>query len=79
MQAYILELARWGRFISIVGFIGVGLMVIGALFAGAFIASTVSSLGSASPFGSGGGIGITIGYLLVALLYFFPVYYFKLY
>jgi hypothetical protein len=75
IQAYILEIARWGRFIGIVGFIGIGLMVIIALFAGAMMASAMSTLGQASPFAGAGGIGVTVLYLLVALLYFFPVYY----
>jgi hypothetical protein len=75
IRDYILEIARWARFIGIVGFIGIGLMVIIALFAGAMMASAMSTLGQASPFAGAGGIGVTVLYLLVALFYFFPVYY----
>jgi hypothetical protein len=70
---FLREAAKWTGFLAIIGFIGIGLMVIGALFFGTILAS----LGGAGA-GLGGAVGggfITVIYLLVAALYFFPVYY----
>lgn len=53
--------------ISILGFIGLGFMVIAAFF--------IMVAGAASPFGAAGAVGMGIGYLVIALLYFFPIYY----
>jgi len=71
---FLKETAKWTGFLSIIGFIGIGLMVIGALFFGSMIAS-LSSMGSSGIDGAVGGSFITILYLLFAVLYFFPVYY----
>jgi len=72
---FLKETAKWCSFLSIIGFIGIGLMVIGALFFGAMLAS-LSSMGASNGFDTavGGGF-ITVLYLLMAVLYFFPVYY----
>lgn len=61
------EAAKWAYFLSIVGFIGLGLMVLGGLvvmFAGAAVPGMSSQMGV---FG--------IVYLIMAALYFFPTYY----
>lgn len=66
-KSFILETAKWAKFLSIVGFVFLGFMVLGAFFM--FVAgSTIPGLGA-----SGAGIGIV--YLLMAVLYFFPTYY----
>lgn len=61
------EAAKWAYFLSIVGFVGLGLMLLGglvAMFAGAAIP------------GASGQMGIFgIIYLIMAALYFFPTYY----
>lgn len=71
------ESAKWCMFLAIVGFIGIGLMVI----AGAFMSILMSSV---DPYGGGmggmnplAGMGGVIGlvYIGMAVLYFFPVYY----
>jgi hypothetical protein len=65
--------ARWARFLAIVGYIGIGLLVIGALFAimaGASFSGRTRMYGPAVPFGL-----IGFGYLVMAVLYFFPVHY----
>lgn len=61
-----LETAKWGKFLSIVGFIMSGIIVLGGLtFAG-------GAFGDLYP-GIGGGVGIF--YVLIALLYIFPSLY----
>jgi hypothetical protein len=72
------ESAKWCMFLAIVGFIFIGLMVI----AGAFMAVALSAIPN-DPYG--GGMGMNpfsafknyIGgiYIVLAVIYFFPVYY----
>jgi len=60
------ETAKWANFLAIVGFVMLGLIVVGALFMfGA----------GASAFGGGSIIAVGFGYILMAVLYFFPTYY----
>ena len=68
-SGYLSETGKWGKFLAILGFCLIGLMVIGGLFAGTLI----SSMGGGElPYPS---FLITIFYFLGGLLYFFPVYY----
>lgn len=62
---YLKETAKWTNFLSVVGFVMIGLMVIGAFMAMA-VGSSFSGPGAAA-----GGLA----YLLMALLYFFPILY----
>ncbi|MGE5106582.1 MAG: DUF5362 family protein [Sphingobacteriales bacterium] len=71
-QAYLMETAKWGKFLGIMGFIGCGLLVIVAIFMGSTFASLRSQFGGMG--GMSGGV-ITIFYLLFAMLYFFPCFY----
>jgi hypothetical protein len=65
---YLRETGSWGNFLAIVGFIGVGLIVLLALFA-----SSVFALMGAN---AGIPVGLISGiYLCIAALYFFPVLY----
>lgn len=74
MKGYILEIAKWAKFLSIIGFVGIGLMVLAALammVAGATL-SSFSSDYSRNPVGAG---VIGVIYIIMAVLYFFPVLY----
>ena len=66
-KSFILETAKWAKFLAIVGFVFIGLMVLGALF--------MLIAGASLPGMGGAGAGVGILYLLMALLYFFPTYY----
>lgn len=69
-KAYLLETARWGKFLGIMGFIFTGLMIVFALLmfaVGGMASSASSSFGGVL----GGGLLGTI-YLVVAIIYFFP-------
>jgi len=77
--SYLGETARWAKFLSIVGFVVCGIMILFALFFGS-IMSTFSKLGSgsdsfSSAMGAGYSYGLTVVYLIIALLYFFPCLY----
>jgi hypothetical protein len=67
---FLKETAKWANFLAIMGFIGIGLIVILAFFMGAVL----SSLPNANLLPITGPI-MTVVYLLMAALYFFPVLY----
>jgi hypothetical protein len=71
-QAYLGESARWGKFLSIVGFIMCGLMVIVALFAGRYMANSLRGVEGMAEFSGG---AFTAAYLIVAAIWFFPCLY----
>ena len=76
IKNYLAEAARWARFIGIVGYVFVGLLVIGAFFAGAFMnfmAQKAPQQTGENPFSSGVfSIVMGVYFLLIALIYYFP-------
>ena len=70
-KSFLKETAKWTKFLSIMGFIGIGLMVIFSFFAGTIL----QNLPNAQPIPMDMGLTLTITYLVIAVLYFFPVYY----
>ncbi len=68
---YLVQTAKWARFLAIVGFVMVGFLVIVAFFAGAFLAA-LDSDEELSAIGTG---SLTALYLVLAIVYFFPVWY----
>ncbi|HEY0677384.1 MAG TPA: DUF5362 family protein [Chitinophagaceae bacterium] len=75
--SYLSEAARWGKFLSIVGFIMCALIVLVGIFAGSIMATAFGSMsgGDAAGLTGGMGVGMAIVYVLLALLYFFPCLY----
>lgn len=73
VSMYLRETSKWAKFLSILGFIGCGLLVLVAIFAGTFMAQTMSALGGEAS--TIGGAAMTITYILMALVYFFPCLY----
>ena len=71
---FLKETAKWAYFLSIIGFIGIGFLLLIAVFAGTIFSSlgTMQGMG-----GMGASFGAAMGaaYFLMAGLYFFPVYY----
>ena len=61
--------AKWAKFLAICGFVGIGLMVIVAIFAGSMMSSLSNFNNSGFPMGGG---FITVIYLIMAAIYFFP-------
>lgn len=73
-----LETAKWTKFLAILGFVGMGLMIIMGFFMGAIMSSlgSLSSYGNTpNPFGMIGGVFFVILYLVIALIYYFPIKY----
>lgn len=69
---FLRESAKWCKFLAIVGFIGIGLILLLAVFIGS-VMSMLPSNGNV-PFGAMKGI-LSAVYVVIAGLYFFPVYY----
>lgn len=69
------EIAKWAKFLGIVGFVGTGLIALGAL--SIMVTGSLASafMQEGNPLGAIGGVGIGIIYLLTALLTFFPARY----
>ncbi len=62
IREYLLETARWGKFLAILGFIGLVLMVIFIAFLLGFAGSGSESI-------------IAVVYILMTFLYYFPISY----
>lgn len=71
-SAFLKETAKWAKFLAIVGFVFCGLILLAAIFAGSMMASTLGRLGT---FGASGGVMISVIYILLGLVYFFPCLY----
>ena len=71
-QTFLSETAKWGKFISIIGFIGCGFILIIAFFVPSIYSSLSTFQGMPAQVASGSKIGITIVYFLISLLLFFP-------
>lgn len=74
-KGFLKETAKWAYFLSILGFISVGFVVLAAIFAGTLFALMSNLSPEMSGFGLMSASLITALYLLIATLYFFPVYY----
>ncbi len=74
-QTFLSEAARWGKFLSIVGFVFCGLMMILAFFIPTLMMNLPPYNQVASAMTSAMSAGLTIVYLLLALLLFFPCLY----
>lgn len=74
-QTFLNEAARWGRFLSVIGFILCGLMVVVAFFIPTLVMRVYPYNQITSTMTSGMASIIIIAYLLFALLLFFPCLY----
>lgn len=74
-QGFLKEIAKWSYFLSILGFVGVVLFIVLALFMRTMITKLSAMSGGVSAFGSTGGNMLTFVYLLFSAVYYFPVYY----
>jgi hypothetical protein len=68
IKSYLLETAKWGKFMAIVGYVGMGLMVLLAIVTMVGLSSISSIAGTGFPLGMMGFV-----YIVFAVLYYFPV------
>ncbi|QTE23431.1 DUF5362 family protein [Polaribacter cellanae] len=70
-KSFLKETAKWAKFLSILGFIVVALMLLGSFFIGSIYNNMPQAQGIPMNLG-----GIMTGaYIVFALIYIFPVYY----
>ena len=72
MRSYIYEIAKWTRFLAIVGFVITGFIVIAAFTANAIIATNPLLSLMFSQAGAAGSIALTIVFLIYAFILFYP-------
>lgn len=70
---HLMEISRWGKFLAILGFIALGLLVVLAIFYGTILNSLTSS-GLDSKVAGLTWI-VSIIYVVIAAIFFFPVWY----
>lgn len=68
INAYLLETAKWGKFLAIIGYIGMAFMVLAGLFFMVGFSALSEFTKMPFPIGSFGLI-----YILIAVIYYFPV------
>ncbi|MEA3505349.1 MAG: hypothetical protein U9R32_09185 [Bacteroidota bacterium] len=68
------EIGEWGKFLSVVGFCFIGLIIVGGILMGLFFSVFSSSLGIQNqlPFHN---FGIILIYLVIGVVYFYPIYF----
>lgn len=72
---FLKETAKWAYFLSILGYVGIGFIVLAGLFAGTLFSAMGKMNPAMSSMGGSFGIVMTVIYLLIGAIYFFPVYY----
>lgn len=78
IKDYIMETAKWAQFMSIIGFIFIGIISLFGLsiiLAGGFIFGDLGKIGNIPGFPAGMFSLFGSIYIAIAALYFFPVYY----
>jgi len=73
-KGFLKEAAKWAYFLSILGYIGIGFLVLFAVFAGSIFAKIGSMTQGMGGFG-GMGWFVSAIYIIMAVIYFFPIYY----
>jgi len=76
-KSHLADAARWAKFLSIMGFIGCGLVVLIGVFFGSIFGILTTGLERNSPYGNMPnsapfGAAMAFIYIVIALIYFFP-------
>lgn len=74
-QSYLTEAARWGRFLAIMGFILCAITIVLSFFMPAFVAQLPPYNTMSFEYSAAIKVTMTVVYLLLALLFFFPCLY----
>jgi hypothetical protein len=68
---FLKEIANWCKFLSVLGFVGIGLMLLGSFF----LNLAYRSLPEIASLPASVGTAMTIFYIVVVIIYILPVYY----
>jgi hypothetical protein len=74
-KGFLNEIAKWAYFLSILGYVGVGFIVLVAFFAGAFFAFIGNLTQETHNLGWIEGSFVSVIYFIIAAIYFFPIYF----
>ena len=74
-KEFLKETAKWAYFLSILGYVGIGFIIFAALFASKLFSAMENMPPLMGAMGPSFGIVMSVVYLIIAALYFFPVYY----
>ena len=72
---WLYDAARWAKFIAIMGFIFIGFMVVLGISIGPVLSFLNEDMNTASGFPAMSGSVMAAIYIVIAALYFFPIYY----
>jgi hypothetical protein len=67
---YLMETSKWGKFLAIVGYVGMGILILVGIFMMVGLSKISSFPGTSFPMGSFGFI-----YIILSVIYYFPVNY----
>jgi hypothetical protein len=70
-KGFLKETAKWCKFLSVLGFVGLGLLFLSSFF----ISSVYSNMPQAAAVPFNLGIVMTVVYILIIAIYIFPLYY----
>ncbi|MFI1771494.1 DUF5362 family protein [Thalassobellus citreus] len=73
IRGYLKEIIKWSYLLSVIGFIGIGLLVL--IGVGISFYTGLNKFGDNSAYGLGYSVGVGIFYVLFALIYLFPLLY----
>jgi uncharacterized membrane protein len=77
-QSHLISIAKWNRFLAIVGIVMCGLCILLLLFGGSFLLSLLSSMGNremSQTYGSGMLTGVFIFYAIMGVVFLIPCVY----
>lgn len=74
-KSFLRETAKWSKFLSILGFIGIGLMILFGLFSTTIYSPLFDAMVQQQPMPFNMGTFMKVWFIIMALIYFFPVYY----
>lgn len=67
-RSHMLEVGRWGKFLAIIGFVSIGILVVVGLLITIIGSSTLSAVESLT------GVALLFIYLVIGAIYFYPIY-----
>ncbi len=73
-KGHMLETARWAKFLAIIGFVLLGLLVLAGIFMSTIMGTLMAGSGFNSTVGGASGLMMVV-YIIFAAIYFFPTYY----
>lgn len=71
-KAHLSETAKWARFLAVVGFVLLGLFLLGGIAVALFTDRPLDTYGGSGAF-SAFGVGISFVFLLASVIWFFPL------